>query len=356
MTKRILFILLALVLALSLSLIGCTQEGQQEEEEEEEEEPEVLEITLSDHNPPFAAPNPAIVAYGAYIEEHSDGLVTVDVHTGGELYSDVELFGAVKSGAVDGGNYVPEIGDGIYYMQVMNLPFMGFTSQQMVDDIFWDMVDAHPEIMEDFTDQGLFLSNMVVMPGYNLNFYEEGLVVDDPADLNGMQICAMEGNLITILEYLPGVTGIQLAFPDLAPSFESGLGDAFAQHYPFQIAVVGFDYFKSHTTANIIYTPIGILWNKASYDACVDAVGQSVMDGAAQVYADIFYPMDADTMNWFYGEAEARGDTITVLDSTQLAAFAAYMTPWIDDWIAGADDPATAQALYEDCQAMIAAY
>jgi TRAP-type C4-dicarboxylate transport system substrate-binding protein len=354
MTKRILFILLALVLAISISLIGCTQEGQQEEEEEEE--PEVLEIVLSDHNPPFAAPNPAIVAYGAYIEEHSGGRITVDVHTGGELYSDVELFGAVKSGAVDGGNYVPEIGDGIYYFQVLNLPFMGFTSQEMVDDIYADLRDDHPEIQEDFTSQGLFLSNVVTMPGYNLHFYEAGLVVDDPGDLYGMSICAMEGNLITILEYIPGVTGIQIAFPDLHPSFTAGQGDGFAQHNPFQVAVAGLDYFFSHTEANIIYTAIGILWNKDSYDACVDAVGQSVMDAAAQVYGDIFYPLDAETMNAYYDAVEARGDTLTELDATQTAAFAAYMTPWIDDWIAGADDPATAQALYDDCKALIAAY
>ena len=80
------------------------------------------------------------------------------------------------------------------------------------------------------------------------------------------------------------------------------------------------------------------------------------MDAAAQEYAGIFYPMDAETMTWFYDEAETRGDTITVLDATQLAAFVEYMTPWIDDWINGADDPATAQALYEDCLALIAAY
>ena len=37
MTKKVFLILLALVLALSVGLIGCG--GQQEEEEEEEEEP-----------------------------------------------------------------------------------------------------------------------------------------------------------------------------------------------------------------------------------------------------------------------------------------------------------------------------
>ncbi|MFW6105055.1 MAG: tripartite tricarboxylate transporter substrate binding protein [Chloroflexota bacterium] len=44
--KKIFFILLALVLALSLSLMGCTTEGQQEEEEEEEEEFPTRPITL----------------------------------------------------------------------------------------------------------------------------------------------------------------------------------------------------------------------------------------------------------------------------------------------------------------------
>jgi hypothetical protein len=45
MTKRILFILLAVVLALSISLIGCGG-GQQEEEEEEEEEPPEVTVLI----------------------------------------------------------------------------------------------------------------------------------------------------------------------------------------------------------------------------------------------------------------------------------------------------------------------
>ena len=44
--KRILFVLLALVLAVSISLIGCGGGGQQEEEEEEEEE-EVITLKIA---------------------------------------------------------------------------------------------------------------------------------------------------------------------------------------------------------------------------------------------------------------------------------------------------------------------
>jgi len=354
MTKRILFILLALVLAVSISLIGCNGGQQEEEEEEEEEEPEVLELVLSDHNPPFAAPNPAIVAYGAYIEEHSDGKVTVDVHTGGELYTDVELFGAVKAKAVDGGNYVPELGDGIYYAQVMTLPFMGFPSQQGAQDIFWELSDDHPEIMEDFTEQGLTFSHLVMMPGYNMHFYEEGLVIDEPEDLDGYQLCALEGNIIEVVELIPGCTGIQLAFPDLAPSFEAGLGDGYVQHNAFLLAVVGLDYFKSHTVANIHFAPIGVLWNTESYEACLDLVGQDVMDAAAQVYGDTFYPLDAETLDAYDDAVAARGDTITELTPAQLEAFRDLMVTWHNDWINGADDPAAAQAIYDDALAAAA--
>ena len=321
----------------------------------EEEEPEVLELVFSDHNPPYASPAPAIVAYGAYIEEHSDGKVTVDVYTGGELYIDIELFAAVKAGDVDAGSYVPEIGDNIYYSQVVNLPFMVFTCQQQAQDIFWELEADHPEIMEDFTSQGLTLSHLVILPGYNLNFYQENLVVDEPADLNGYQLCAIEGHLCTIIESIPGVTAIQLAFPDLAPSFEAGLGDGFVMHKPFQVAVTGIDYFKSHTICNVIYTPLGILWSTESYEACLDAVGQDVMDAAAELYCYTFYQIDAEALAWFDDEVAARGHTVTVLDEAQLAAFAEYMTPYVNDWINGADDPAKAQALYEDCLVLIAA-
>ena len=65
--------------------------------------------------------------------------------------------------------------------------------------------------------------------------------------------------------------------------------------------------------------------------------------------------MDADTLQAFDDAVAARGDTVTELDGTQIEAFRDLMATWHDDWINGADDPAAAQAIYDDALALAAA-
>jgi branched-chain amino acid transport system substrate-binding protein len=66
--KKILFIMLAVVLALSVGIIGCAAPAQQEEEEEEEEEePEILRIGLVYSQTGFLAPGLEAIGQGAVV-------------------------------------------------------------------------------------------------------------------------------------------------------------------------------------------------------------------------------------------------------------------------------------------------
>lgn len=65
--------------------------------------------------------------------------------------------------------------------------------------------------------------------------------------------------------------------------------------------------------------------------------------------------MPPETLIAFDDALTARGDTVTELTSAQLDEFRTLMAAWHNDWINGADDPAVAQDIYEDCLALIAA-
>ena len=360
--KRILFILLAMVLAVSVGLIGCGGGQQEEEEEEEEEEPiEVLYLTFSDHNPGGPGFNPIATAmdnYLNYINDNSGGKVNITGHYLGSLYSNVELFDAVKGGACDGGSYAPEQGDGMYYHQVMTLPFMGFPERTDAQDIYWQIYADFPEIPAEFTDNDCMIGpgTYFMMPKVQMHFYAENLIVDEPADVAGMEMVVMEGIYDPICSAL-GIIPNLLDFPGLVPAFQTGMGDGFIQHSEFLWGALGKEFFKSHTLVEggILILPMGHLWNKAKYEECLAIVGQQVMDAAGALYLQTCVEgsnVDTAAITQYFAD---EGHTVTELDTAQTQAFQSVLTPYHDEWIADAPDPAKAQAIYDAVLAAIAA-
>ena len=146
MNKKVLLLVLALVVAVSVLAVGCGEETTAVDETDATTAPEVtlapgetLSLTFSDHNPPGNAVAEALVAYGAYIGEQSDGAIEVDVQVGGALYSNQEIFDGLITGGVDAGSYVPDDGDGLYYNTVCNLPFINYADDY---DRCWDFLDS----------------------------------------------------------------------------------------------------------------------------------------------------------------------------------------------------------------------
>lgn len=100
MKKKILFIALAVVLALSLGIVGCTTPAE-EEEEEEEPEPIVLTLVL----PQFSG-DPTLMAVQPLIDritEESEGELTFEIVGGPEAIAIQDQFDAVRTGVVDAG-------------------------------------------------------------------------------------------------------------------------------------------------------------------------------------------------------------------------------------------------------------
>ena len=97
--KRILFISLALVLAISVGLIGCA--GQQEEEEEEEEEPEAITLKIATYFGPTTDQCVMLDAFADALESESNGRLELERYWGGTLAGGPELYGAAADGSID---------------------------------------------------------------------------------------------------------------------------------------------------------------------------------------------------------------------------------------------------------------
>jgi TRAP-type C4-dicarboxylate transport system substrate-binding protein len=355
MKNKIVLILLAAVLVLSLSIVGCTTPPA--EEEEEEEEPEVIELIFSDHAPLDHPIHRAVVAYANYIAEHSDGRAEIErIGYGGEILSDLEAFEGVQNGTADCAHYVPDIGDGLEYFQVMQMPFMGWGTAQKAVSIFWQLADDYPEILGQFPST-LTLDTLYMMPAYHLHYYAEDFVADAPDDIAGLEIiCLADDNLVSILNML-GATGMRLSFDDVLDQVPKGMGDGFAIHSEFTYGLALLPYFHSHTLflGGIMMMPIGMLWNTESYNAVVEAVGEEVMNAARAIYCETFdlwiTVHTKGALEWWV----THGDTVTSLNSTQTEVWAAAVADYVEDWESVCDDPAKAKAIYDAAKAYIAA-
>lgn len=358
MNKKVLVLVLALVVAVSVLAVACGEETTTSEEPDVTSAPDVtmapgetLSLTFSDHNPPGNAVAEGLIDYGAYVAGLSDGAVEVDVQVGGALYSNQEIFDGLITGGVDAGSYVPDDGDGLYYNTVCNLPFINYTDDQEAADVFWTLWDEFPELEQEYTDLGLVLTTTYMMPPVQLNFHAADLAVTTPADLQGKTIISLESYLADWLQIL-GASVEQPAFPDLFPMIESQAADGFAMHFNF---LGGFDLipaFKSHTIfggGGMNRGQIGVVWNADSFNSLPSAIQATLTDGTGQQhYLDKVIPGSAADYDKAMAAVDADAtQTLTELTTEQIAVWRDALSSVYADWVDGAPDPAVAQQMVD---------
>jgi len=147
--KKILFISLAVVLALSVGIIGCTAPAQQEEEEE----PEVFEWRWQACS---TDAEPEVFLTGAglaqLIEEGSGGRVDVEIYPIGTLCGFEEIFTTVAQGAIEVGDCLCGFGPPAAW--VTELPY-----GTMSDDEFYDLHHTwglNDILREAYEEMGLY--------------------------------------------------------------------------------------------------------------------------------------------------------------------------------------------------------
>lgn len=351
MKSKLFLISLAAVLALSLGLTGCGTTTTT---------PPLYNLTFSDHNPQGNACADALTTYANYIADHSGGKVVIKkIGYAGEILPQMQAFAGVQADTADAASYVPEIGDGIQYMQVMAMPFMGWQSPQAAIDVYNNLTAKFPQMQQQFTSKGLVFATLDMMPAYQLNYYASNFSAAYPADIHGLTINCLEGNLASIITML-GASGSVLSFTDALTGIPSHVGDGFCMHLEFCSFFGLLPYLPSHTLfqGGIVMTPIGVIWNKTVYDGVVTAVGQSVMDAAAAAWLHTFLTETAvDTAGWGTYFA-THPQTIVSLNRTQIVdnGWVGNVSSYYGTWESACADPSVATQIYGNATALIASW
>jgi TRAP-type C4-dicarboxylate transport system substrate-binding protein len=210
--KKVLLILLALVLALSLGIVGCTEEGQQEEEEEEEEE--VITLTYGSLYGSEHTFSKADTEWMDKIVADTDGQVEFEVYWGATLISREESCTELAAGVADVAYIGPGYSAAGYDIDKGILAFSygvpSYDARRFIFDTIWD---EFPEYQAEF-------ANMKIMCSSVSSTYQ--LITNTPVrtldDLGGLTIKAT-GSFIDMINALGG-QGISLPMGDVYSSLQ----------------------------------------------------------------------------------------------------------------------------------------
>ena len=320
--KRILFILLALVLAISVGLIGCA--GQQEEEEEEEEEPEAITLKIATYFGPTTDQCVMLDAFADALESESNGRLELERYWGGTLAGGPELYGAAADGSIDI-VFVPLLySKGAFpemdvFAQPLGIP-SGWVGSHAVQDV-WDYYgfssfdDTHP----------LFFSISAPLVIYSTT------AIRTVADASGLEIRTGPPNncVLTSVGIVPIVKGM----PDVPDAIAKGEIDG---------VMIGCDGFTAWNLQDVLdYTTLPYVgggdvfittmsndaWNSLTPEL------QQVVTDVSDDYADEVCQMWVDTNQASLDIGEAAGVELITLSSAERDAWIAATAGCTDAWV-----------------------
>jgi TRAP-type C4-dicarboxylate transport system substrate-binding protein len=339
MKKRILFIALAVVLALSVGIIGCNGGQQEEEEEEEEEEPGVIELKCAHTVPPVEASAGAWIEWGDMIEEEWAAIKGDDepgleftYYWSMSLLMAHEMYDGVEAGTADIGFYPIGVNPGLLPMnEVARLCFL-FSSMDEALCVGAEMYEGEETL---FVDEIEGDGAVKFLTWYMMGPYQLHMATDDvtlPADLAGRPIGA-EGEILDIITAAGG-TAVETTFADVAQSLDLGTIEGNILHMPAQFACGGLDFTTSHTnfgTAGVATVPAVFIMNPDSWDslpsALQDLIVSKLPEFAAGQQGALF-----GSAAYFTGIAVDRGDTFIDLTASQIDEWRALAVEQHNNW------------------------
>jgi TRAP-type C4-dicarboxylate transport system substrate-binding protein len=297
--------------------------------------PQVIEITVNDHNP--AQTGPAIVMdyWAQKVNESSQGRIKMTVRHGGELLMGHEELSGTQKGAVcDASYYVLDRREGFLLNSVVTLPFMGWPDQEKAGQIYAQLIKKFPQVRGEF--KGVIPYVFAMMPPTHIHNNKK--VIKTPADLKGMTIHNAESMTVQTLE-AAGATAVQLDITDMSTGLERGVVDGVLNHFPVLFVFNVLDLLPFHTIfgkGGVNMTPMGIIWNEKKWNSYPPDVKKILTDGT-HFYIEKFYEMDYGMQGMVVKTCKDKGHTFTELTPQEIRVwYDLVKKPVHDRWIAEA--------------------
>jgi TRAP-type C4-dicarboxylate transport system substrate-binding protein len=298
--------------------------------------PQVVEITVNDHNPEQTGPAQVIAYWAQKVNELGQGRIKMTVRHGGELLMGHEEYRGTQKGAVvDASYYVLDPRDGFLLNSIMTLPFMGWPDQEKAGQIYAQLMKKFPQVRGEFKAVIPYVFSMMPPTHIHNNKRE----IKTPADLKGLTIHSAESGLVQALE-VAGATVVQLDITDMSTGLERGIVDGVVNHFPVLFVFNVLQLMPFHTIfgkGGVNMTPMGIIWNEKKWNSYPPDVKKILTDGT-HFYTEKFYEMDYGMQDMTIKFCKDRNHTFTNLTPQEIKVwYDLVKKPIHDRWIAEAE-------------------
>lgn len=345
MKKTLIFGIMILAL-LSLPLGMCMACG--------EDDTTVYTITVNDHNPAESGPAVSWDEWEAWVEAESEGRLEIEViHGGALLANDAEAYQGTIDGVCDIAHYVIDSEQGFLLSLVTALPFMGWPEQH-VEDTYYDLMDEFSEMENEWNDDLMILS-LMMMPPTQLHTIDKVVVIPD--DVAGMSIIGAEAMTIKALD-VAGATVADVPIPEMTPSLMTGLAQGVINHFPVCGIFGALDVLECHTVfggGGINMTPMFAIMNKDFFNGLPGDL-QDILIESGDKWLE--FQTANDNLSMESAMAICTDHTFTDLTPTQIAVWRDLIKADIhDEWIADCEAAGLpGQELYDRVLEIIASY
>lgn len=314
-----------------------------------------IQITISDNNPKMSVTSRVVAHWASEIEKRSNGKIKMNVHYGGVLLKQSEVFRGVQRGAVDVGYYVLDRKNGFYLNSVITLPFMGWPDQSKTGQIFQDLIKTQPEMKKEW--KGVIPIVFAMMPPAQIHNNKREIRI--PADLKGLKFHGAEHALVQILAEF-GATPIQMDITDMYMSLDRGLINGVMNHFPVLSVFGVLKLMNYHTIlgkGGINMTPVGMIWNKRSWNRLPNDLKLIIQD-VNKLFLKTFYDMDRKAVAKAKSNIKKWGHKITYLTKEERQTwFDLVKGPIHDEWVQHAEDRGLpGKAVYNGAISLIKKY
>ncbi len=355
--KKILALILALCMVLTLCACGSKTEAPAEGSAPAVGGDEVYEVSIQFSFPEASADGAKQIM--SAIEEASGGRIKFNIYYSYSYVDAGDVVGALETNQLDIAGFMPSEHAAAFPLNggMISLPLLDYPNWEAASQIYLSMLYNNADMMAEFTDNGMLFWAGYMCPGYQLYCTKE-LSDVTPSVYNGLTVMCDNAQMQAFINQNKG-GAISVFPPDYLSNLQNGVADTLVQHVNCAFVFGCFDYVKSAVffgdggfyNLPLAYGISEKFWNELPAD----------LQAIFAEYADDMCYASHMADNGLYANVampalEAAAD-ITVLTDAEIAAWQTAIAPIVDTAIADlAKDSANAPAAFEQLKGMIAGY
>jgi len=267
MIRKLLTLIVAVVVIVSLVLIGCAKPAPTTQ---------TIRLVFGSHDPPVGwEVKYCSEPWVQEVAKATNGVVQIEGHYGGSLFKGTDALEAVKGGQADLAWLCMGFFPGVISLgEVMSLPFLPVPDSKTAGLALWDIYDKYPSFQKQYTDQNIkVLSFCVLGPFFVITSNRQVKTVDD---FKGLKLRVQGGPQTDMLKALGGVP-VPMGINEVYPNIEKGVIDGALLPWEALISFKEYEVVKYYTYAPFAFQPFTVAMNLDKWNSLPPDIQEAIM-------------------------------------------------------------------------------